>query len=45
MMSGSPLIDIPDIDVWQFLFDRPKEFPEGKSIATIVSFLPKLIEG
>ncbi|CAG8950517.1 hypothetical protein HYFRA_00007014 [Hymenoscyphus fraxineus] len=33
--SSYPLLDIPDIDVWTFLFERPekeREFPEDKII-------------
>jgi hypothetical protein len=33
-MGGlSNAIDIPDVDLWEFLFAQPKEFSENKSIA------------
>jgi hypothetical protein len=33
MGNLSNAIDIPDVDLWDFLFEQPKEFSEDKSIA------------
>lgn len=33
MGDFSNAIDIPDVDLWDFLFEQPKEFSEDKSIA------------
>jgi len=38
--SSYPKLDIPDVDLWEFLFEREKrEFPDDKSVLAIFTLV------